>query len=142
MDKYLFQEMSPKDRIHHLEANADDVKDQTYMRELTPEELTQRKSQFTQESIEIAKIEDEKKKSMDTFKARLEPHKTNHKQLLQDIKLGAEEVVGRVYVIVDHEAQMAGEYNEQGKLITSRPATTQELGERTIMSITRSGTDS
>ena len=141
MDKYLFQDMSPKDRIHHLEANADQVKDQTYMRELTPEELTQRKSEFTQESIEIAKIEDEKKKSMDNFKAQLEPHKLNHSKLLQDIKLGAEEVKGRVYVIVDHHTQMAGEYTEQGKLIASRPATAKELGERTIMSISRSGTD-
>lgn len=140
MKKQLFQNESPHERRELLSNTADGVEEQTYMRELNPDELSFHQNEFSQSSIEIAKLNDELAEKKKEFKEKLSPYKAVCLKSLQCIKLKHEEVKGKVYRICDQESKMTGYYNEDGELINSRPMTKDEF-QLTIASATRTGTN-
>lgn len=77
--------------------------------------------------IEINDIEEEKTAAMKDFKARLEPLTTERKKTLDGLKKKAEFVTERCFKFIDQEAREVGYYNENGDLIESRPAYSEEL---------------
>ena len=132
MDKELFKEMSPSERIEHLRSNADGVEHRIYFEELSEEQLIQKRSTFAQKSIQIAKIEDRKKEAVDKFKIELKPLQEENKTLLTEIKTGNVEKEGDVYKMIDYDMATVGYYSEAGNLIEQRPATVQERSERKL----------
>jgi len=141
MEKRIFPEYSGRDLIEMLEANSDSAEDRTYYVPLEEAEITERKSKFTQKSIEIARIEEKKKKIMDEFKEELNPLVGEKKELLEEIKIGAREEEGVVFKIIDHETATVGFYNQYGLLIESRPAMENERQQLTIGGARRNGTN-
>ena len=141
MEKRIFPEYSGRDLIEMLEANSDSAEDRTYYVPLEETELAERKSKFTQKSIEIARIEEKKKKIMDEFKEELNPLVGEKKELLEEIKIGAREEEGVVFKIIDHETATVGFYNQYGLLIESRPAMENERQQLTIGGARRNGTN-
>jgi len=134
MEKELFKEYSQSERVEMFESNADAVEDRTYFEKLSDEEMIEKKSQFAQKSIEIARIEDEKKSAIDEFKERLKPLSSESGTLLSEIKTGHTEKKGRIYKLVNREEGMVGYYSQNGDLIEQRPATREERSQLTIMS--------
>lgn len=141
MEKRIFPEYSGRDLIEMLEANSDSAEDRTYYVPLEETELSERKSKFAQRSIEIARIEEKKKKIMDEFKEELKPLIGEKKELLEEIKIGAREEEGVVFKIIDHETATVGFYNQYGLLIESRPAMENERQQLTISGARRNGTN-
>lgn len=70
---------------------------------------------------------EEKTAAMKDFKARLEPLTTERKKTLDGLKKKAEFVTERCFKFIDQEAREVGYYNENGDLIESRPAYSEEL---------------
>lgn len=121
MEQELFKNHSPEQKLEMLEANADSIEEMDYAVQLTQEELAESKTQFAQESIKEARLEDELKKIKDEYKEKLKPIKDDKKILLNEIKTGSRPEHGKVYKIVDQEEKMTGFYNNRGHLIYSRP---------------------
>ena len=89
-----------KKRVAFLMDNCDAVEEKGYMKPFTPEELARMKESLSETDIEINDIEEEKK---------------------------AEFVTERCFKFIDQEAREVGYYNENGDLIESRPAYSEEL---------------
>lgn len=137
MEKELGQEYkNPIQREAFLKDNCDACEQKGYMKPYSPEELQGHKERHTNLSIEIDKIEDEKKVAMETFKGQLKPLREECKQLLKNIKAKAEYVTETCYRFTDQETKETGYYNKDGKLIESRPATADEL-QPTIFGVVR-----
>lgn len=140
MDKRIFPELSGRELIENLEANADDAEDRTYYVPLSEEEIIELKDKFANLSIKLAKIEERKKMAMDEFKLEMAPLVEEKGIILNEIKMGAREEEGIVFKFVDYDQAMVGFYNQQGILVDSRPAMQDERRQLTISSARRTGT--
>lgn len=116
-----------KKRVAFLMDNCDAVEEKGYMKPYTPEELAKMKESLSETAIIINDIEEEKKEAMKEFKARLEPLATAQKKNLEGLKKKAEFVTERCFKFIDQEAREVGFYNENGDLIESRPAYSEEM---------------
>lgn len=141
MDKRIFAELSGRELIDVLEANADNVEERTYYVPLDDSEVIERKDRFANLSIKLAKIEEKKKEAMDAFKQEMAPIIDEKKEILEEIKIGAREEEGVVFKFVDYDEGMVGFYNQRGMLIDSRPALENERRQLTIASSRRTGTN-
>ena len=141
MEKRIFPELSGRELLEMLEANADSAEQRTYTVPLEKEELIDRKDRFATKSIQIAKVEERKKQVLEEFKKELAPLVDEKKELLNEIKLGAREEEGVVFKIIDYENGMVGFYNQYGLLIDSRQALEDERRQLTIASSRRTATN-
>ena len=132
MDKTMFKNLSHEERLANFQANADGVQERTYYEKLDKEELIRKRAEFSGKSIDIARIKDRKKETMDNFKAELKPIEIEASSLLSEIKTGHREKEGRVFKMINLDNSEVGFYSEEGNLVESRPAT---LEERTQLSI-------
>lgn len=126
MNKQIFQEYDPIERIDMLKTHSDEIEDRYYHKTLTDEEVTKLKSEFAVKNVELSKLEELKKESMDKFKAQMDPIKSKTKEQLMEIRTGRREVNGELYKVIDHDQRMVGWYDKEGNLIESRPATHEE----------------
>jgi len=128
-------------RRQFLEDNADAVEKKEYMRHFTPEELLKLKEGLSETCISINDIEEELKEVKKEYKERLEPLINRKKEALEGLKKKAELVEEDCYKFIDEETREVGYYNQNGDLIESRPAYSEEL-QPTIFSVLRkTGTD-
>ena len=141
MEKRIFADLSGRELIDVLEANADEVEERTYYVPLDETEVIERKDRFANLSIKLAKIEEKKKEAMDAFKQEMAPLIDEKKEILDEIKIGAREEEGVVFKFVDYDEGMVGFYNQRGMLIDSRPAMENERRQLTIASSRRTGTN-
>ena len=128
-----------KKRTAFLIDNCDKVEEKGYMKRFTPEQLLQMKEELSENAIRINDIEEEKKAIMDEFKERLKPLSERKSQLLKGLKNKAELVTENCYKFVDFDSREVGYYNQDGDLIESRPAYTDEL-QTNIFQMQRTGT--
>lgn len=127
-------------RKQFLADNADGVEKKVYMRQYTPEELLKLKESLSETCIKINDIEEELKEIKKEFKERIDPLLEAKKKTLEGLKNKAELVEENCYKFVDDEAREVGFYNENGDLIESRPAYSEEL-QKTLFSVLRTGTN-
>ncbi len=121
MDAKIFQEHSFKQRIELLKANASKIEEQTYLKPLDNDAISEKQQLFSRNAIEISKHDDVLKEHREAHKLATKPLVEANKQLLTAIKNGGEEVKEEVYMIADHDSNMMGIYNSEGVLISSRP---------------------
>ena len=140
IDRELGKDIALEERAQFLEDNCDAVEDVTYSRAFAPEELALRREQLTDVSIEIADIEDEKKKVMDEFKKQLEPLNEVKKGVIKALREKSQTVTEKCYKFIDEESRMVGFYNKEGNLVNSRPAFQKELEKTIYMELRKTGT--
>lgn len=127
MDKAIYQTYPKEKRLEMLAMNRDRIESVTYMKTFKPSELVEFKDELSDLDIEIARIEEEKKEAMEDFKARLDPVKNRHKEILTNIRLKSVEVNEDAHMFVDQEAREVGFYNSDGDLVSERAARPGEL---------------
>jgi vacuolar-type H+-ATPase subunit I/STV1 len=120
MEKQLFKNVSPTERIQMLKDNAERTEEFQYPRELTPDEISELKDELSSESITLSKLEEKKKEAMNEFKAEIKPVKAEVQRILQLLRTRSEEVEEKVYLLADLEEGMMGYYNSKGELVHSR----------------------
>lgn len=136
MEKFLGQEIPEDKRSGFLSDNCDAVEEIGYSRRFNTDELSQKKEELANLSIQINDIEEEKKDKMSEFKDRLKPLNENKQLLLSDLKDKAEFVNEDCFKFIDHETKEVGYYNKFGELVYSRPIMPQEM-QKTVFSISR-----
>lgn len=125
-----------KKRVAFLMDNCDAVEEKGYMKQYTPEELSRLKESLSDTSIIINDIEEEKRDVVAGFKERLDPLTKERKTILEGLKKKAEYVTEKCYKFIDQDTREVGFYNENGDLIESRPAYSDEM-QGTIFQIAR-----
>lgn len=123
----LFPDLDPVDRIHYLESNAVDIlENEVYDRPLSEEEIADEKTGFAKMHMELNRLEQEKKDTVEALSNQIKSLKKDADKSLQKIKTGKEEQRGTLYEIQDFEAMQIGIYNKDGQLVGSRPMTAKE----------------
>lgn len=118
----MFPDVPPAQREQYLTDNAEAVEAGSYFRRATEDELAQQREVLTDASISAAQVENEKKEALADFKERLKPLKQEQARSLEFLRLKGEEVSGKLYKFIDHEAGEVGYYNAEGELISQRRA--------------------
>ena len=139
MDKFLFPELSIEDRKSMLQSQADKVVVENYHVRLTEDQLTSKRFDFTNNGLELQRLEVQKKETLKMLKDEMDPLKTANKELGLEINSGFVEISGELFVMIDQETKMAYHYNSEGELIVTktRPATRDELQQVTIFQVSR-----
>ena len=121
MEKFMFQDRSPKDREQLLRDNATKVESRTYLRALDPAEVIELQNTYTQKAIELAAADDDLKMHRENYKAIAKPLKVLMGQIIQGVRTGSEEITEDVFLLADMDDQMMCYYNRLGELVYSRP---------------------
>ena len=128
-------------RRQFLADNADAVEKKEYMRHYTPEELLKLKESLSETCISINDIEEELKEVKKEYKDRLEPLLNKKKEALEGLKKKAELVEEDCYKFIDEDAKEVGYYNQNGDLIESRPAYSEEIQKTIFQVLRKNGTE-
>ena len=143
-DKFLFQNESPEERKRSLQNTADSVlREKKFYKKLDSDELNFKRKAYTDLSLKLADIEDEKKEVMKDFKDRVDMIKPQVKALGSEVRTGHAQFEGNLYGFVDSQTLMVYFYSESGELIETetRPATQEELGLFSGMRVVKTGTN-
>lgn len=127
MDLHLFQDMSPTEREEMLDAQADEVVEETYLRSYENAELQKQRQEYVNLSLQMSEIKAEEDEMRQTFKERKSPVQKEMDKVLGNIKQGGEFVKGKLYKIVDRDERTTGFYDRDGKLVNQRKSLPSEL---------------
>ena len=121
METKLFEGMTPGTRLRYLEDNAVEVLPNfRYNRQLPPEELTEKESEFARLAVDLEARQEEIREQTQRLKEALKPIQTRYKELLAIMRTGQEERVETVYLVEDWENRKVATYNKDGELIGAR----------------------
>ena len=128
MQKVLGQDIKDLDeRKQFLLDNADEVVEMDYSKAFDADELAKKKTELAEKSIKINDLEEAVKDYKAEIGLELKPLKEDRKTLLGDIKAKSRIVREKCYKFVDEDERMACFYNAEGVLVSSRPATKEEM---------------
>lgn len=114
-------ELPIDERKDVLEGICYDLKVESYTKQLTKEELTEKKSRLAEVSISLSEIADRKKEAMASFKAEAVEPETEKKELLTAIKYKSETRTGVLYHVDDQETQLMYSFDENAVCVDVRP---------------------
>lgn len=103
-----------------LQENADSVEETTYFKPLSEDELNDKKTTLTENSIQLADLDEEKKELVKKFKDKIDPIKEENKLLMAEIRSRQTRVKGNLYNMADHANGIMETYDEDGNFIGSR----------------------
>lgn len=128
MEKVLGQNIKDlEERKQFLLDNADEVVEMDYSKAFDADELAKKKTELAEKSIRINDLNEAVKDYKAEVNLELKPLKEEVKELLGDIKAKSRVVSEKCYKFVDENERMACFYNAEGVLVSSRPATKEEL---------------
>ena len=117
----------PQERIDFLIDNADSVVEMDYHKSFTEDELNKKRIDLVDKSIREDILEEKIAKFKEEINIELKPLKEETKSLRKELREKGQTVHEKVYQILDEDERMVGFYNSEGILISSRPATKDEL---------------
>ena len=142
IQKVLGQDIADLEaRKNFLIDNADDVVEMDYHKPFESDELAQKKTEFAEKHIRIAVLEEQIKDFKDKINLELKPLREEVNALRDDLKSKGRDVHEKVYKFFDEEDRMVGFYNAEGVLVSSRPATKDELQKTIFADMRREGTN-
>tara|TARA_R110000796_G_C14269485_1_gene401070 strand:+ start:57 stop:521 length:465 start_codon:yes stop_codon:yes gene_type:complete len=118
--------LSKRDLALHLEGLCYSMEEGDYTKRLNSDEISERKSRLADVSIQISKLEQEKKDLMDEMKGRVDPVKKDLKELIEVIKSKSVSKSGRLFLFDDAEKGMMYKFDETGVCVDQRPLTPEE----------------
>lgn len=138
INKVLGQDITDlEERKNFLVDNADSVVEMDYHKSFEADELARKKTELSEACIRINDLEEDLKEYRESISFKLKPLKEIRQQLLEDIKSKGKMVREKCYCFIEKEDKMACFYNADGILVSSRPATREELRQPTIFALQR-----
>ncbi|MCR5065825.1 MAG: hypothetical protein K6A67_08665 [Bacteroidales bacterium] len=127
----------PEERKQFLIDNADKVVEIDYHKSFDSDEMAKMKTEFAEKHIRIATLEEKIKDYKDEINQELKPLKEEVSAIRENLKSKGKLVHEKCYQFLDYEERMVCIYNSEGILVSSRPATRDEM-QRTIQAEIRS----
>lgn len=138
INKVLGQDIADlEERQQYLLDNADSVVEMYYHKAFDSDELARKKTELSETCIHINDIEEDIKEYRANANLELKPLKETRTALLADIKSKGKTVREKCYCFIEREEKMACFYNAEGILVSSRPATREELRQPTFFAMNR-----
>lgn len=138
MQKVLGQDIKDlEQRKQFLLDNCDKVVETDYHKAFTADELATMKTDFAEKHIRIATLEEKIKDFKDEINLELKPLKDEVAEIRDNLKSKGKNVYEKCYQFLDEEERMVCIYNAEGILVSSRPATRDEM-QKTIQAEIRS----
>lgn len=138
MQKVLGQDIKDlEERKQFLLDNCDKVVKMDYHKPFSSDELAEMKTDFAEKHIRIAALEDKIKEFKEQVNIELKPLKDAANEIRENIKSKGQNVNEECYQFLDEDERMMCFYNSEGILISSRPATNNEM-QKTIQAEIRS----
>ena len=117
----------PEERKQFLLDNADKVVEIDYHKSFDADEMATMKTEFAEKHIRIATLEEKIKDYKDEINQELKPLKEEVSTIRENLKSKGKLVHEKCYQFLDEEERMVCIYNSEGILVSSRPATRDEL---------------
>ena len=117
----------PEERKQFLIDNADKVVEIDYHKSFDSDEMAKMKTEFAEKHIRIATLEEKIKDYKDEINQELKPLKEEVSAIRENLKSKGKLVHEKCYQFIDYEERMVCIYNSEGILVSSRPATRDEL---------------
>ena len=117
----------PEERKQFLIDNADKVVEIDYHKSFDSDEMAKMKTEFAEKHIRIATLEEKIKDYKDEINQELKPLKVEVSAIRENLKSKGKLVREKCYQFLDEEERMVCIYNSEGILVSSRPATRDEL---------------
>jgi len=134
-----FKTMQPSEIIDNLEAVAYGIQERSYTKNLTEEEIVERKDQYSEIGIKLSELASQKKEAIERFKILEKEPKERATSLLESIKFKSEQKFGKLFLVDDQESGMMYSFDENGICVDARTLTKQE--KQSKLKILKSGTD-
>ena len=117
----------PEERKQFLLDNADKVVEIDYHKSFDSDEMAKMKTEFAEKHIRIATLEEKIKDYKDEINQELKPLKEEVSTIRGNLKSKGKLVHEKCYQFLDYDERMVCIYNSEGILVSSRPATRDEL---------------
>ena len=98
-----------------------------YHKSFDSDEMARLKTEFAEKHIRIATLEDKIKEYKDEINQELKPLKEDVAAIRENLKSKGKLVREKCYQFLDEDERMVCIYNSEGILVSSRPATRDEL---------------
>jgi hypothetical protein len=121
-----FQAMQASEIKDNLEAVAYGIQESSYTKNLTEDEIVERKDEYSAIGIQLSEIAEQKSEAMNRFKKLEKEPKENASILLKSIKFKSEQMHGKLFLVDDQEAGMMYFFDVTGICVDARPLTKQE----------------
>lgn len=118
---YLYQDMTLKQRLIHLQKLCIRKETTTYTRTLSEDELAQEKDTYAREGMEIATLKDEKSALNKTFAEKIKKIEETQGKRLTRIANGKKEGTDELYLIPDESTGKILYVDKLGEIIMNRP---------------------
>lgn len=125
MDKFLGQDIADaRARVMFLRDNADAVEDLGYTKEIPTQQLDELKEQLVKTNIKLLDLRAAKNEANKKFNNQIHELEVINKEATSKLKARTEFVTEPCYKFVEDDE--VGYYNDEGKLVFSRPARSDE----------------
>lgn len=121
MEKELFKDLHPAERLKALEANCDKIEKTDYMKSFSHDDIIQFKEELSEVSIKLNDISIAKKEVVKEYADAAKEPAARKTELLGNIKNKATSVNEECFIFLDQEKQTAFFYNGEGTQVFSRP---------------------
>lgn len=134
-----FKTLQPHEVVQNLEGVAYDLSEESYTKNLTEEELAERKDKYSEIGVKLSDLAAKKKEAVESFTAQEKEPKIEAKILLEAIKYKSEQIHGTLYLVDDQEDGMMYYFDALGVCVNARPLTRTE--KQTKLKSLKHGTD-
>lgn len=142
MEKVLFQDYSPEERLEMLQNNCDKViEDYGYEKPLSKDQLKAIKDKLSSASVSLHDVQEEKKEADKEFNEQIKNFKGTIAESVKQLKTRTTYTCEQCFELIDYDEKKVGIYNREGILIEERPAKLNELREPRNMFAQKTGTN-
>lgn len=137
MELEMFKDLSPAERKDMLDAQADEVTEELYLKPFDNDGAQKARERYCQLNLQLADIKAEEDEAKARFKEMRDPLKREADQILGNLKQGGVYVTGKLYKLIDKDERAVGFYNEDGDLVSQRKALPKEVMAQSIFGVVR-----
>lgn len=112
--------VSPEERLRLLIDNCDRMETDTYVKNLSPEELDIKRELLTENYIRLSELEDDMARVKASHKMKVDPIKAQNRTLLNEVRNRRETKEGRLFFFADFDNNLMRSYDENVDLIEER----------------------
>ena len=116
-----FQKLTPQEVKDNLDAVAYGIEERPYTKNLSAEEIVEKKDAYSQIGLTLSELAREKKEAVERFKLLEKEPKAIASELLDAIKFKSEQKYGKLHLVDDQEAGMMYSFDERGICVDARP---------------------
>lgn len=121
-----FKKLSRKDVFDNIDAVAYSKEEKSYSVQLSEEQIQIREHEYTENGIQIAELESEKKRIAKSFNDQINELKESSAEKAKAVKFKSEQRHGTVFNVEDPETETMYVFDEEGVCVDHRPLTAGE----------------